>query len=95
MLDSISYRHDRMARFKWLLVAAYATLAVANPLPISEADHLQTRQTGINANDIMGGSCKDFTLIFVRGSWEPGNMVSQFLFKSLIYRPYRRAVLLI
>ncbi|RAH69045.1 cutinase-domain-containing protein [Aspergillus aculeatinus CBS 121060] len=63
-----------MARFKWLLVAAYATLAVANPLPISEADHLQTRQTGINANDIMGGSCKDFTLIFVRGTWEAGNM---------------------
>ncbi|PYH85637.1 putative cutinase, partial [Aspergillus uvarum CBS 121591] len=76
MLDSISYGHNRMAHFKWLLVGAFAfaTLAVANPLPAPEANQLETRQTGINANDIMSGTCKDFTLIFVRGSWEVGNM---------------------
>ncbi|PYI36870.1 putative cutinase [Aspergillus indologenus CBS 114.80] len=63
-----------MAHFKWLLVGAFATLAVANPLPAPEANQLETRQTGINANDIVGGTCKDFTLVFVRGSGEVGNM---------------------
>ncbi|OJK01362.1 hypothetical protein ASPACDRAFT_77135 [Aspergillus aculeatus ATCC 16872] len=64
-----------MASFKWLLVGVvFGSLAVANPLPVPEADHLQARQSPTDANDIMSGLCKDFTLIFVRGSGEVGNM---------------------
>ncbi|RAH41539.1 putative cutinase [Aspergillus brunneoviolaceus CBS 621.78] len=63
-----------MAHLMWLLIGAFASLAVANPLPVWEADHFQARQSPTDANDIMGGTCKDFTLIFVRGSGEVGNM---------------------
>ena len=60
---------------KSFLVAALATLAIANPIPEPEAHALVARQ-GLNSRDIEEGICRPVTLIFARGSTESGNMVS-------------------
>ncbi|PLN79673.1 putative cutinase [Aspergillus taichungensis] len=58
---------------KSFLIAALATLAIANPIPEPEAHALVARQ-GLNSNDIEEGICRPVTLIFARGSTEQGNM---------------------
>lgn len=60
---------------KSFLIAALATLAIANPIPEPEAHALVARQ-GLNSDDIEKGICRPVTLIFARGSTESGNMVS-------------------
>ncbi|KAL4940169.1 cutinase 3 [Aspergillus oleicola] len=59
-----------------LLVAALATLAVANPLPQPDADGSMTleRRQSMNSNDLEDGKCADVAFIFARGSTETGNM---------------------
>ncbi|PYH49761.1 putative cutinase [Aspergillus saccharolyticus JOP 1030-1] len=62
-----------MARLRSFIIAAFATMTVANPLPDPTAQ-LQTRQFPTDQNDLVGGPCKDFTLVFARGTWELSNM---------------------
>ncbi|PYI11929.1 cutinase-domain-containing protein [Aspergillus sclerotiicarbonarius CBS 121057] len=66
-----------MAPLKSILLTSLATLATASPL-IADPSSLHARQfgTGITANDLESGSCKEVTFIFARGSTELGNMGS-------------------
>ncbi|OOF91413.1 carbohydrate esterase family 5 protein [Aspergillus carbonarius ITEM 5010] len=66
-----------MAPLKSLLLTSLATLATASPL-IADPSSLHARQfgTGITANELESGSCKEVTFIFARGSTEMGNMGS-------------------
>lgn len=58
-----------------ILVAALAGLSSASPV---DDGAKEARQTGdINSNDLRdGGPCKDISLVFARGSTEPGYMVT-------------------
>lgn len=60
-----------------LLVAALATLAIANPVPNAnpEADVALERRQITNSKDLENGDCKPVAFIFARGSTESGNMV--------------------
>jgi len=60
-----------MTKLTLLYAALMATLSYAAPAPAP----LATRQISDEANDLLDGSpCKDLTLIFARGTTEPGNM---------------------
>ncbi|KAL4961625.1 cutinase-domain-containing protein [Aspergillus stella-maris] len=59
-----------------ILLAALATLAVANPLPQPDVDGTMTleRRQSMTSNDLEDGKCADVAFIFARGSTETGNM---------------------
>jgi len=54
-------------------IVALGLASLATALPSSE---LQRRQGGSTANDLTSGECKAVTLVFARGTTEPGNMGS-------------------
>ncbi|KAL5340999.1 cutinase-domain-containing protein [Aspergillus crustosus] len=59
-----------------ILLAALATLAIANPVPNAnpDADITLERRQSVNSNDLEDGICRPVTFIFARGSTESGNM---------------------
>jgi cutinase len=67
-------------KFQSAAVAALICAVTATPVPIGaplEATRVEARQDGgETSNDLTNGICRAVTLIFARGSTEPGNMVS-------------------
>ena len=57
---------------KTFVVAALGLVSLAAALP----SHLERRQGMGTANDLTSGECKAVTLVFARGTTEPGNIVS-------------------